>query len=116
MANPQTANNGNKGATAKGETAKKPELDTLFDEYSKLNVQVETARLEVTEAMAARSDVVESIMANYGAGPYEFDGLIMQAVTRVTKPEDGEEGPTTSTSFFKVMGKNQKLTKVGKKA
>jgi hypothetical protein len=116
MANPQTANNGNKGATAKGETAKKPELDTLFDEYSKLNVQVETARLEVTEAMAARSDVVESIMTHFGAGPYEFDGLIMQAVTRTTKPEDGEEGPTTSTSFFKVMGKNQKLTKVGKKA
>jgi len=116
MANAQT--NTNKPATkptpAKPEAAK-PDLDGLFETYEKLNASVEKARKEVEESIASRSDVVRSIIEHYGAGPYEFDGMIMQGVIRTSSVEEGSTEEPTSTAFFKVMGKNQKLTKVGKK-
>lgn len=112
MANPQADNNSNK---PKATNEKKPDLETLFASYEKLNGMVDAARAEVEGSIEARSDVVKSIITHYGAGPYEFDGMIMQAVIRTATVEEGSDEVPTSTAFFKVMGKNQKLQKVGKK-
>jgi hypothetical protein len=81
----------------------------LFTAYQKADDEVTKAREALDQAMARRSDCVESIAEGLGEGPFEWQSRILAVAKRAVKDENKEV--VGHTYYFKATGKE--VTKVG---
>jgi hypothetical protein len=56
-----------------------------FKKYDKADAAVKNCRDALDEAMQQRTVVVDQIVADFGSGPFEIDGKLIQAVPEKSK-------------------------------
>ena len=88
-------------------------LKERFEEVDDIESELQAAKDTVDGLMASRSDKIQAIKDEHGAGPFEYQGRHLTIVSRTSKAglaDDGTLLPERTTFFFKQAG--GKLTKV----
>ena len=75
-------------------------LKESFAKYDKADAAVQKCRDALDEAMKQRTAVVDQIVADFGSGPFDIEGKLIQAVTR--KIKDDNDVVIGHTTFFKA--------------